>query len=60
MLAQNKDKILADVAPAKQEEAKILLEKLADGFQGFNEIIQSRNRPGVLPKQKELLRLVGE
>lgn len=60
VLSQNKDGILADVAPGKKEEAKVLLEKLTDGFQEFNQIIQSRNRPGVSPKQKELLRIVGD
>lgn len=60
VLNQNTDKILADVAPAKKEEAKVLLDRLQDGLQEFQQIIQRKERGLVALKQKELLAYVGE
>eukprot|EP00271_Cylindrocystis_brebissonii_P011696 TRINITY_DN29609_c0_g1_i1.p1 TRINITY_DN29609_c0_g1~~TRINITY_DN29609_c0_g1_i1.p1 ORF type:complete len:448 (+),score=112.65 TRINITY_DN29609_c0_g1_i1:126-1469(+) len=60
VLNQNKDNILGAVAPQNRDEAEVTFDKLRSGLQEFNEIIQSKNRAGVVPKQKELLAYVGD
>ncbi|XP_024385267.1 peptidyl-prolyl cis-trans isomerase CYP38, chloroplastic [Physcomitrium patens] len=56
---QNKAQILADIAPAKKQEAEQLLSSLEDGLQDYQKQLETKDRSTVFPKQKELLRLVG-
>lgn len=57
---QNKAQILADIAPAKKQEAEQLLSSLEDGLQDYQKQLETKDRSTVFPKQKELLRLVGK
>ncbi|CAI7857576.1 unnamed protein product, partial [Closterium sp. NIES-53] len=60
VLNQSKDKILADVAEKNKAEGRELIEKLQDGLQEFQKIVERRNRDSIQPKQKELLAIVGD
>lgn len=57
---QNKAQILADVVDAKKQEAEQALAVLNDGLADFQKQLEAKDRSIVFPKQKELLRLVGE
>lgn len=58
-LNQNKDNIIGDIAERKRDEASKLVEKLADGLQDFQRLVEAKDRAGVVPKQRELLEYVG-
>ncbi|KAM0938103.1 putative peptidylprolyl isomerase [Dioscorea sansibarensis] len=58
-LAQGKTMILSGVAESKKEHGKELLDKLENGMDELQKIVEERNRDAVAPKQKELLQYVG-
>lgn len=57
---QNKAQILADVADNKKQEAEQALNALNEGLIDYQKQLETKDRSIVFPKQKELLRLVGE
>lgn len=57
---QSKGQIYADVAEAKKQEAEKALAALDVGLQEYQKALEAKDRSIVFPKQKELLRLVGE
>lgn len=59
ILSQNQLAIIASIAEGKKEYGQGLLEKLATGFQEFQNILEDKNREAVALKQKELLNIVG-
>ncbi|XP_039116296.1 peptidyl-prolyl cis-trans isomerase, chloroplastic [Dioscorea cayenensis subsp. rotundata] len=58
-LAQGKTMILSGIAESKKEHGKELLDKLENGMDELQNIVEERNRDAVAPKQKELLQYVG-
>uniref|UniRef100_A0A7I4AZJ2 peptidylprolyl isomerase n=1 Tax=Physcomitrium patens TaxID=3218 RepID=A0A7I4AZJ2_PHYPA len=60
LFTQNKAQILADLAPAKKQEGEQVLNLLSDGLQDYQKQLESKDRSIVFPKQKELLRIVGD
>ena len=60
VLNQNKTQILADIADSKKQEGEQLLTALNEGLQDYQKQLESKDRSIVFPKQKELLRVVGE
>lgn len=60
VLNQNKTTIVADVAESKKAEGQELLDKLNEGLQEYQKLLEQRDRSIVFPKQKDLLRRVGE
>jgi len=57
---QSKAQIYADVAEAKKQEAEKALAALDVGLQEYQKALEAKDRSIVFPKQKELLRLVGD
>jgi len=57
---QNKAQILADVADNKKQEAEKALNALNEGLIDYQKQLEVKDRSIVFPKQKELLRLVGD
>ena len=57
---QNKSQILADIVDTKKQEAEQLLTTLNEGLQDYQKQLEAKDRSIVFPKQKELLRVVGE
>lgn len=51
--------ILSGIAESKKEHGKELLDKLENGMDELQNIVEERNRDAVAPKQKELLQYVG-
>ncbi|KAG0558691.1 hypothetical protein KC19_10G047000 [Ceratodon purpureus] len=60
VLNQNKTQILADIADSKKQEGEQLLTALNEGLQDYQKQLESKDRSIVFPKQKELLRVVGD
>ncbi|CAN6444520.1 unnamed protein product [Victoria cruziana] len=58
-LAQGRSAILAGLAEPKRANGEELLDKLTDGLQELQRIVEDRNRDAVAPKQNELLQFVG-
>ena len=59
-LNQGKDSILKDVAPSKKAEGAALLDKLQDGLQEFQRVVEKKDRAAVPVMQKATLAIVGE
>ena len=60
MFNQNKAQILADIVDTKKQEAELLINTLNEGLQDYQKQLEAKDRSIVFPKQKELLRVVGE
>lgn len=60
VLNQNKAQILADIAESKKQEAGELITALNEGLQDYQKELEVKDRSVVFPKQKELLRILGE
>ncbi|CAI0455333.1 unnamed protein product, partial [Linum tenue] len=58
-LKQGKSLIIAGLAEPKRAQGGEVLDKLETGLDELQQIVESRNRDGVAPKQKELLDYVG-
>ncbi|KAL5582553.1 hypothetical protein UlMin_014995 [Ulmus minor] len=56
---QGKSLIVSGLAESKKENGIELLNKLEAGMDELQQIVESRNRDAVAPKQKELLQYVG-
>ncbi|KAG0609640.1 hypothetical protein M758_7G002600 [Ceratodon purpureus] len=57
---QNKAQILADIVDTKKQEAELLINTLNEGLQDYQKQLEAKDRSIVFPKQKELLRVVGD
>lgn len=57
---QNKAQILADIAESKKQEAGELITALNEGLQDCLKELEAKDRSVVFPKQKELLRILGD
>ena len=58
-LKQGKTLIVSGLAESKKQHGIELLDKLEVGMEELQQIVESRNRDAVAPKQKELLQYVG-
>lgn len=58
-LKQGKTLIVSGLGESKKENGVELLDKLEAGLDELQQIVESRNRDAVAPKQKELLQYVG-
>ncbi|PON36648.1 Cyclophilin-type peptidyl-prolyl cis-trans isomerase [Parasponia andersonii] len=58
-LKQGKTLIVSGLAESKKQHGVELLDKLEAGMDELQQIVESRNRDAVSPKQKELLQYVG-
>ena len=60
VLNQNKVQILADIAESKKQEVGELITALNEGLQDYQNELEAKDWSVVFPKQKELLRILGE
>ncbi|KAK5820402.1 hypothetical protein PVK06_025449 [Gossypium arboreum] len=59
-LKQGKSLIISGLAESKKDHGVELLDKLEIGMEELQQIVEDRNRDAVAPKQKELLKYVGD
>ncbi|XP_012444151.1 peptidyl-prolyl cis-trans isomerase CYP38, chloroplastic isoform X2 [Gossypium raimondii] len=59
-LKQGKSLIISGLAESKKDHGVELLDKLEIGMEELQQIVEGRNRDAVAPKQKELLKYVGD
>lgn len=58
-LKEGKGNIIAGLAESKKDNGVQLLDKLANGMQELQTIVEDKNRSAIVAKQKELLQYVG-
>lgn len=60
VLNQSKEEILSYIAESKRQEGDHILTTLNEELEGFQKQLEEKDSSIVLPRQKELLRLIGE